>query len=130
MPSVYISNGVNRSKVHMYICLVCNCVQKLQWLPYFFQKYYLNSLSFPRPLSFSRITNVCLSSPYFGLWSVDVHEQQFRLFPLVFCKWYFYKQIHFQNNHGIVLLYPYIQTRLQQAGSEPSLIKTKHHEKD
>ena len=83
-----------------------------------------------RSLSFSRITILCLSSPDVGFWSVDVHEQQFRLFPLVFCKWYFYKEIHFQNNRGIVPLYRYIQTRPQQAGSEPSLIKTKHHEKD
>ena len=54
-----------------------------------FRHWLLNSLSFPRSLSFSRITIVCLNSPYFGLWSLDVHEQQFRLFPLVFCKWYF-----------------------------------------
>ena len=129
MPFVYMSNGVNRSKVHMYMSCLQLCT-KTTMATLFFLEVLLNPLSFPRPLSFSRITNVCLSSPYFGLWSVDVHKQQFRLFPLVFCKWYFYKQIHFQNNHGIVLLYPYIQTRLQQAGSEPSLIKTKHHEKD
>ena len=42
---------------------------------------------------------------------MDVHEQQFRLSPLlVFCKWYFYKQIHNQDSvfsellreHGLV----------------------------
>ena len=90
----------------------------------------LFKFSFFSQVPFLLITIVCLSSPYFGLRSVNVHEQQFRLFPLVFCKWYFYKQTHFQNKRGIVPLYPYIQTRPRQAGSESSLIKTKHHEKD
>ena len=129
MPFVYISNGVNRSKVHMYMSCLQLCTKTTMATLFFLEVLFKFSF-FPRSLFFSRSTIVCLSSPYFRLWSVDVHEQHFRLFPLVFCKWYFYKQIHFQNNHGIVLLYPYVQTRLQQAGSEPSLIKTKHHEKD
>ena len=118
---VYISNGVNRYKVHMYMSCLQLCTKTTMATLFFLEV---------RSLSFSRITILCLSSPDVGFWSVDVHEQQFRLFPLVFCKWYFYKEIHFQNNRGIVPLYPYIQTRPQQAGSEPSLIKTKHHEKD
>ena len=126
---VYISNGVNRYKVHMYMSCLQLCTKTTMGTLFFLEVLFKFSF-FPRSLSFSRITILCLSSPDVGFWSVDVHEQQFRLFPLVFCKWYFYKEIHFQNNRGIVPLYPYIQTRPQQAGSEPSLIKTKHHEKD
>ena len=117
---------------YMYTCVSClQLCTKTTTATLFFLEVLFKFSFLPRSLFFSRSTIVCLSSPYFRLWSVDVHEQHFRLFPLVFCKWYFYKQIHFQNiNRGIVLLYPYIQTRLQQAGSEHSVIKTKHHEKD
>ena len=130
MPFVYISNGVNRSKVHMYMSCLQLCTKTTMATLFFLEVLFKFSFLSQAPFLLQDYKRLFEFSILWALVCGPVHEQQFRLFPLVFCKWYFYKQIHFQNNHGIVLLYPYVQTRLQQAGSEPSLIKTKHHEKD
>ena len=72
------------------------------------------SLSLAISFSSLTISILCLSSPYFELWSVDGHEQQLHLFSLVFSRWYFCKM-----TAGLSLyMYTLIQTSVTPTGQK------------
>ena len=99
--------------INLCTCFVCSCVQKTTMATLIFFRS-ICSLSLAISFSSLRISILCLSSPYFELWSVDGHEQQFHLFSLVFSRWYFCKM-----TAGLSLyMYTLIQTSVAPTGQK------------